>query len=304
MAIAATALFAACSSDDDVLANVDENQEITIIAKLPQEVTTRVSYVDESEGSTYSVKPSWQEGDQVKVTYSESSYKSGNYGVNTSTGVITNFSKNPDNNTYVYLGYPLSSVNSNNNFGFSVSESTVTWSPKNQNKLIFSELSNLTERNLMLGSFKYTQASDKEQVVNFENQYALLKFCVKLKAGDSRTTLTEVTFGNLNDAGTGLGNTIISGTLVSNASGGFDWNKSDPSASGLTTGSGASFPLSGADASGYKEAIFYALVIPQTFDKGLYLEVKDGGSRFTYKATGSQELKAGYMYGIKAKAEK
>ena len=52
MALAAT-MFTACNSDDNDIIQTNNDEGITVYAQLPQEVTTRVSYADESAGSTY-----------------------------------------------------------------------------------------------------------------------------------------------------------------------------------------------------------------------------------------------------------
>ena len=114
MALAAT-MFTACSSDD-ALDNIEngtaadnKEQPITIVANLPQESATRVSYTDDSEGTTYSLTPAWAEGDKVRYDYRTSTdEKKRTVGVIITDGIGT-FNLNdgdPAASSYIYCHHP------------------------------------------------------------------------------------------------------------------------------------------------------------------------------------------------------
>lgn len=301
MAIVATALFAACSSEDDAVTRVEEPQGITIIANLPQDGITRVAYEETTSGSNYGVKETWETGDKLRCTYwqsGEGTQRSENNDVNYETGAVK-IQKNPADNAYVYLSYPI---------GLSTptvadaAGTTATWSSLDQSNYVYADINALKTggKNLLVGSFQYTGSTT--QTVTLQNVYALLKFSVKVPT--TAASIKNIKIGKLNgdqnkratitNKATDI---VMTGTTISysgTANGAID---SPSSATYTLTGDGT-----------YKEATFYALVIPQKFDKGLYLELKDANNvTYTYmKPTGKsgqaadQTLEAGKMYGIKA----
>lgn len=294
IAFAAVALFAACSSDDDMLTSVEENQGITIIANLPHDAITRVAYTETSAGSTYGVKETWESGDKPKLYWTEdnSTYKSGNYSVDVETGALSGFNKQPYTDSYLYLYYP-------NSVSSSYGDSKLTISPTGQAGYIFATINEVAEKNLLVGSFQYKSTADKTHVVEMQNAYALLKFSVKVPTTEATTTKVE--FGNANSGVTGKGKmSLVQGSVALDGTNAPEWTKTD-NATSITKS--INLTLNAIGGSNYKETTFYALVIPQTFDNGLYLAVTAGGTTYTYVKGGSQVLEAGMMYGIKAKLQ-
>lgn len=295
IAFAVVALFAACSSDDDMLTSVEENQGITIIANLPHDAITRVAYTDTSDGSTYGVKETWESGDKLKCTYWQSgqgSQRAENNDVNYETGAVT-ITKTPAANAYVYLSYPtdLSTPTVADAAG-----TTSTWAPTGQANYVFSTINEVAEKNLLVGSFQYTD--NKTQTVTLQNAYALLKFSVKVPTTEA--SIKNITIGRLNDGGTGRATINSRGKIVMTGS---EISFSDYVTGAVQSSSSAIFSLTGDGT--YKEVTFYALVIPQEFTNGLYLELKDAAdATYKYLKAGTVTLVGGKMYGIKAKVVK
>ena len=301
MAVAAT-MFVACSSDDDMLTTNEEMQDqgITVYTQLPQEITTRVSYADESEGSTYSLKPSWEEGDNIRFTYwwndgSSNVQRSENRSVTIATGAAT-IAKTPIASTYVYALYPTDIASS-----YSIPSSdgpsiTYTISNSNVQYNVFGSLDDLKAKNILVGNFQYTDS--KTSIVQFKNVYALLKFQVKVPS--TASNLKSITIGCLNNAKTDRGAIIGRGNVQLTSDGTISWVST--SNAPIQLPSGKTVSLSGTGE--YKEAVFYALAVPQTFSNGLYLEVTDDAATpntYYYLKEGEVTLAMGYMYGIKAK---
>ena len=292
IAFAAVALFAACSSDDDMLTSVEENQGITIIANLPHDAITRVAYTETSAGSTYGVKETWEENDKLRCTYwqdGQASQRSENNTVAFETGAVT-IGKTPAANAYVYLSYPtdLSTPTVADAAG-----TTSTWAPTGQANYVFSTINEVAEKNLLVGSFQYTD--NKTQTVTLQNAYALLKFSVKVPTTEA--SIKNITIGRLNDGGTDRATINCRGKIVMTGS---EISFSDYVTGAVQSSSSAIFSLTGDGT--YKEVTFYALVIPQEFTNGLYLELKDAaGTTYKYLKAGTVTLEGGMMYGIKAK---
>ncbi len=294
MAIVATTLFTACSSDDDMLTNVEEeNQGITIIANLPQNGITRVAYEDTSDGSTYGVKETWESGDQPKLYYTEdnSTYKDGNYSVVVETGALSGFGKTPYTDSYLYLYYP-------NNVGSSYGDSKLTISPTGQASYIFATINEVAEKNLLVGSFQYQSTADRAHVVEMQNAYALLKFSVKVPT--TETSIKNIKIGGLNKNGNGRASIYKQASIVMTGDAISYPNTENGS---IDSPSSAVYTLTGDGT--YKEVTFYALVIPQKFTYGLYLELKDAAdATYKYLKAGTVTLEGGKMYGVKAKVAK
>lgn len=302
MAVAAT-MFVACSSDDEMITNNDEIQDqgITVYAQLPQEITTRVSYADESVGSTYSLKPSWESDDKIRFTYwwnnsgTEGQRNEPSISVNIETGAATT-SKTPLTNTYVYAAYP-SSITSSNTIPSSDGPSiTYTISNSDVRYNVFGSLEDLKAKNILVGNFQYT--GSKTSIVQFKNVYALLKFQIKVPS--TASNLKSITIGSLNNAKDNRGAIIGTGNVQLTSDGTISWV--DTGNAPATLPSDKTVGLSGEGE--YKEAVFYALIVPQTFNNGLYLEVQDDAATpvtYYYLKEGELTLNMGYMYGIKAK---
>lgn len=292
LAIAATTLFAACSSDDDMLTNVEEDHGITIIANLPQNGITRVAYTETSTGSTYGIKETWESGDKLKCTYWQSgqeSQRAENNDVNFETGAVT-INKTPAANAYVYLSYPSSLVSAT---VADAAGTNSTWAPTGQANYVFATVNEVAEKNLLVGSFQYTD--NKTQTVTLQNAYALLKFSVKVPTTEA--SIKNITIGRLNDGGTARATINCRGSIVMTGS---DISFSNLQTGAVQSSSSATFTLTGEGT--YKEATFYALVIPQEFTNGLYLELKDAAdATYKYLKAGTVTLEGGTMYGIKAK---
>ena len=293
ISFAVVALFSACSSDDDMLTSVEENQGITIIANLPQNGITRVAYEDTSDGSTYGVKETWQSDDKPKLCWTEdnSTYKQGNYSVNVETGALSGFRKTPSTDSYLYLYYP-------NSVTSSYGDSKLTISPTGQAGYIFSTINEVAANNLLLGSFQYKSTDDRAHVVEMQNAYALLKFSVKVPTTEAK--IKNITIGGLNDGGTGREDINCRGKIVMTESA---ISFSDLATGAVQSSTGVEFSLTGDGT--YKEVTFYALVIPQKFTNGLYLELKDAANaKYNYLKDGTVTLEGGKMYGVKAKVAK
>lgn len=295
IAFAVVALFAACSSDDDMLTSVEENQGITIIANLPQNGITRVAYTETSDGSKYGVKETWESGDKLRCTYwqkGQDSQRSENNDVNFETGAVT-IGKTPAANAYVYLSYPI---------GLSIptvadaAGSTSTWAPDHQDNYVFSTINEVAAKNLLVGSFQYT--NNTTQTVTLQNAYALLKFSVKVPT--TAESIKNIKIGRLNSGGTSRQGIKIRGKIVMTGS---VISFTDTANGAIDSPSSAVYDLTGDGT--YKEATFYALVIPQEFTNGLYLELKDAaGDTYKYLKPGTVTLEGGMMYGVKAKVAK
>ena len=301
MAITAM-MLTACSSEDDALTNFEENQGITVYAQLPQEITTRVSYADESAGSTYSVKPSWSSGDYIRHAYkSASGDKIGNklLTINGSIGTFT-LATEPKNPSYVYCWH-YTNANSAS-MASDATVSTCSLTPSTNKDWIYSYVNAYTQKNLLVGVFYYdgTETFSSAHEITFKNAYALLKFQVKLPSTATGNLSYAKIMGWNGSAATNVG---VAGTVtITGSSGNLAWDNTTSSYYEATRNISGTFGTSG----DYKTATFYALVTPQTFN-GLYLEVKDAADTpvtYTYKANGNVELQAGYMYGIKAKMTK
>ena len=296
MALTAT-LFTACSSDDDMI-TINEDQGITVYAQLPQEITTRVSYADESAGSVYSLKPSWESGDKIRFTYwwndsgTETLRNESSVSVNTETGAATT-GKTPLTNTYVYAAYP-SDITSSNTIPSSDGPSiTYTIADSNVENNVFGSLDDLKAKNILVGNFQYT--GEKTSIVQFKNVYALIKFQVKVPS--TASNLTSITIGCLNSGKNGRGAIIGRGNVQLTSDGTISWVSTTNAKVTLPSGKPVSLNGDGE----YKEAVFYALIVPQTFSNGLYLEVNDGTTSYYYLKAGELTLERGYMYGVKAK---
>lgn len=300
MAVAAT-MFVACSSDDDMLTTNEEMQDqgITVYTQLPQKITTRVSYADESEGSTYSLKPSWESGDNIRFTYwwnnkgTETLRNEPSVSVNISTGAATT-GKTPLSNTYVYAAYP-SSITSSNTIPSSDGPSiTYTIDNSNVQYNVHGSLDDLKAKNILVGNFQYTD--NKTSTVQFKNVYALLKFQVKVPS--TASNLKSITIGCLNNDKTKRGAIIGRGNVQLTSDGTISWVSTDYAPIQLPSGKTVSLSGDGE----YKEAVFYALAVPQTFKNGLYLEVTDNAdATYYYMKAGEVTLERGYMYGVKAR---
>lgn len=294
IAFAAVALFAACSSDDDMLTSVEENQGITIIANLPHDAITRVAYTETSAGSTYGVKETWEENDKLRCTYwqsGEAEQRSEQNDVTVETGAVT-IQKAPSANAYVYLSYPTGTTPTVTN----AAVSTSTWVPTGQANYVFATINEVAANNLLVGSFQYT--TNKTQTVTLKNAYALLKFSVKVPT--TETSIKNIKIGGLNKAGNGRASINKSGNIVMTGSA---ISFSNTATGSIDSPSKVTYTLTGNGT--YKEATFYALVIPQEFTYGLYLELKDAAdATYKYLKAGTKTLEGGMMYGIKAKVEK
>lgn len=299
MALAAM-VFAACSSDDyDIQGNNDEG--ITVYTQLPQEITTRVAYADESAGSTYSLSPSWEENDNIRFTYywnsgtEETLRNEPSVSVNIGTGAATT-GKTPLTNTYVYAAYP-SGITSSNSIPSSDGPSiTYAIDGSNVQYNVFGSLDDLKAKNILVGNFQYT--GNKTSIVQFKNVYALLKFQVKVPS--SASNLTSITIGCLNSGKDNRGAIIGRGNVQLTSDGTISWVSTSNAPATLPSGKTVSLTGDGE----YKEAVFYALIVPQKFNYGLYLEVKDNAATpvtYYYLKEGELTLERGYMYGVKAK---
>lgn len=293
IAFAAVALFAACSSDDDMLTSVEENQGITIIANLPHDAITRVAYTETSAGSTYGVKETWEENDKLRCTYwqdGQASQRSENNTVAFEMGAVT-IGKTPAANAYVYLSYPTDSW-----LIPTVADAagtTSTWEPTGQANYVFSTINEVAEKNLLVGSFQYTD--NKTQTVTLQNVYALLKFSVKVPTTEA--SIKNIKIGRLNNDGNSRASIYKKASIVMTGDA-ISYPKTENGS--IDSPSSAVYALTGDGT--YKEATFYALVIPQEFTNGLYLELKDAaGTTYKYLKAGTVTLEGGMMYGIKAK---
>lgn len=304
MALAAT-IFAGCSSEDDNFISNDNNEQgLTIIAKVPQEKSnagTRAIYEDTSDGSTYTTKVSWNTGDGARyalIHNSSASKDSKTFTITDGKGVFT-LGVRPDDKTYLYVAHPISGINASG-VDIASNSSTFTITPKYGNQgYIYSNITEFNERNILVGCQYYqNKASLDDMEITFKNTFALLKFQLQLpKTANSRIEYTKI----MGWDGSDTKNVIYGGNVtMTGSTEGIAW-------SGTTSGyyeATRNFSFTTPDGKDYKTATFYALVTPQTFN-GLYLEVKDHASVvYTYKAAGDVELKAGYMYGIKAKMTK
>lgn len=304
MAVAAT-MFVACSSDDDMLTTNEENQGIKIYANLQNQASTRVSYEDTSEGTTYSTKAKWESGDRVYVAHrykdSESSteYKN-DRPIDTSDGSFY-LTQTPYTNSYIYCWYPASSYTGS--VTNDATSSTCTIKPSKNQSYIFDDIAEMKSKNILVGSIKFNSGDKKgdKRVVNMHNIYALLKFTIKVPTNETKYNVETIRSWT----GTALGSVEFNNGGTVTITGG----SSTPAWSNLNTGrytSSTQYNLADIGDDTYKLAEFYALVTPQTF-QGLYLEIKDNAATpvsYTYTANGNVELAAGYMYHIKAKVAK
>lgn len=305
MAITAM-MFTACSSDDDAIDISNNYQGVTFYAQLPKKATNRVSYLDTSEGTAYSTKAEWEEGDNLYCSYyylsGDTKTKFGKGRPVTKATGATYLATSPISDTYIYCNYPASS------YKVAVvddeTSSSCTWTvPDGSTAYIFSDSefsSQMKNYNIMIGSLMFasgdTPGSDKH-VILF-NVFSLLKFTIKVPT--TATALSQITIAASSN-GTARDNVNLRGNF--SLVGGKATVTWDGGIVGRYEIKGTSIALNDIGDANYKEATFYALVRPQTFN-GLWLEVKDNADTpvtYRYVKTGAQELQAGYMYGIKAK---
>lgn len=307
--------FVACNSDDDLQTPAETiNEEIKIIASLPQNETrstTRATYTDDSDGSTYSVKAEWESGDKVRYALYDngttSTLRKSTKALTISGGVGTfTLANRPKNNSYFYCHHPASAdyVGTLND---DATCSTCSFNPPSNQNYIFATIDAAKMKsNFLIGCLFWDRgdsgtASDME--MEFKNTYALLKISVKLPYDKTTNPVSKIKNVVIKGwDGSEATNVKYGGTVtMTGSTGAIVW-------SGMTNGqyeSGIDLGLA-SPSGGYREGVFYALVTPQTFS-GFYLEVKDQQDTpvtYTYETTGDVELQAGYMYGIKAKLTK
>lgn len=306
MALAAT-MFAACSSDDnDIQTNnnqTNNNEEITIIAKLPQDIakaTTRVSYTDESEGSTYSVKPSWEGTEKIRYYYYN---VSGNATAATTSEAITlndgvasfTIAKGtPATNKYAYFWYPTNGYSANLSDSDPVTSCSLT--PNSNKDYIYSYVNAFANRNVLMGKCIWTTTPALSGVeVDFVNVYALLKFQIKVPTTANTKIRSAKIMGWDGSSATNVG---VAGTVtLTGSTGEISWSSTTSDFYYAENRDICSLSSSG----DYKVGTFYALVTPQTFN-GLYLEVVDNSASpvtYKFKSKKTVDIEAGYMYGIK-----
>lgn len=305
-------VMTSCSSDDDVIADVNTDSEFTILAKLPQTASTRMTGVDTSDGSGYGMKFSWESTDQVRFYY---------WALN----------KDTQQNTYQVFDRPLSNKDKLEDDGgigkfklgtrpnqncnvyaswgkFSVSDFTVPDAAAatatvfvNSDERVYDNVTDVTADNPMFGVVSYTspKGSVEYNEMTFAPVHALLK--LMLSFPEEVTSISEVSIQKWN--GTKATNPITRRYYKITGSSGsieslVDASHDETTASGGYKVTSKSFTVTD------KKITLYALVHPQDWD-GISITVKDNSSNtYTYTSTGSNTLKVGEMYGIKAKLTK
>lgn len=299
MALAA-GMLAACSSDDDIQTS-DNNQEVKVIASLPQDVTTRVAYTGEGSGNSYSVKAAWETGDNIRYSsiVSSSANHSGDRPI-TITGSTGTFGLNehPDNNTYFYCYYPMSAIY---NKTIAADGNSIEIEPKNNGGYIFTSINEIKEENLLVGTQKYT-GTTSNLTVQFKNVWSLLKINLRIpKSGNDGiskiTNIDRIAWCQSNAAKY----PISKGKVTMNSSGAISWASTIQTQNYSKTGINAALAESG----NYMVTTIFALVTPQNWD-GFYIIVKDdkGISHTYYVSDKIVTLEPGAMYIVDASFSK
>lgn len=311
MALAAT-MFTACGSDD-VLDNIEngtatdnKEQPITIVANLPQKTGTRVSYTDDSEGTTYILTPAWATGDKVRYDYRTSTEeKKRTVSVTITDGIGTfNLSDgDPAASSYIYCHHPASA---NYFTSLAANTSTCVVTPPTNAGFIAASLAEVSGYNYLVGSLQY---SDTKSNLNmeFKNVYALLKFNIYIPYEKNTeyavSRFTSITLKGFD--GTSATNVSINGKVtITGSTGEIVW--SDKEAGQYTRSANMALTSDISSKSGYRLGVLYVLVTPQTWN-GLYLSATDNANQvdssysnhtYVYTKTGNISLEAGKMYGI------
>lgn len=292
MALAA-GMLAACSSDDDIQTS-DNNQEVKVIASLPQDVTTRVAYSGEGSKNSYSVKAAWESGDNIRYSsiVSSSANHSGNRPI-TITGSTGTFGLNehPDNNTYFYCYYPMSAIYQKT---IAAGGNSIEIEPNNNVNYIFSSIAEIKEENLLVGTQQYT-GTTSDLTVQFKNVWSLLKINLKIpKTGNEG--ITKIT--NIDRIAWCQGNSsvfpISKGKVTMTSSGDISWASTIQTQQYSKSGINAALTESGDD----MVTTIFALVTPQDWD-GFYIIVTDdnNSTKHTYyRSDAKVTLEPGAMY--------
>ncbi len=316
MALAAT-MFTACSSDD-ALDNVEngtaadkKEKPITIVANLPQESATRVSYTDVSDGSTYSLTPAWEGEETVRCKIiRNSSVNTSNRSITVNDGIATfDLQAAPDNNTYFY-GYHPSGIDYSCTPSTSDNGATCSWTIPGSGSysnavIIYNQASDLKSKNLLIGKGFYGTSTTGINM-DFKNVYALLKFKIYVPYDGSgsdynASRFTTVTIKGWN--GSTATDVAVGGDVtMTGSTGNIAW--SNTTSGEYTRTANINLTNNGTNdtssKSGYRLATLYVLVTPQTWP-GLYLSATDNATNphtYTYTKTGSHTFEAGKMYGI------
>lgn len=291
MALAA-GMLAACSSDDDIQTG-ENNQEVKVIASLPQDVTTRVAYSGEGSGNSYSVKAAWESGDNIRYSsiVSSAANNSGDRPI-TITGSTGTFGLNehPDANTYFYCYYPMSAIY---NKTIAAGGASIEIEPNNNGTYIFSNIDEIKEKNLLVGTQQYTGAA-ANLTVQFKNVWSLLKINLRIpKSGnDGITKITEISRISWCQSNSSV-YPISKGKVTMTSSGNISWAATSQNQHYSKTGINAALT----ERDDYMVTTFFAIVTPQDWD-GFYIIVKDNNnvSHTYYKSDAKVTLEPGAMY--------
>ncbi len=312
IAIAAT-MFAACSSDDDIVTNNTNDQEFTIIAKLPESAMTRMAGTDESAGTTYSMKFDWQTTDQVRFYYyynknvsgtPTSTYDAFDRPINNTSTLSTdgfaqfNLGTRPGQSCYVYASW----VNfSNSTLTVSDAAAATATVHINHDTRVYNSASDVANNNPMFGAVSYTAPSgnvnyNTQGTLNFKNVCALMKFSLTLPDVDG-ASISDVSIQQYNGSPAKAVNPVTRRYYTITGSTGViaplvDGSHAETKASGGYKVTGKSFAVTN------NQITLYAIVHPQTWD-GISIILKDSKNKtYTFQKTGSQTLETGKMYGV------
>lgn len=295
MALAA-GMLAACSSDDDIQTS-DNNQEVKVIASLPQDVTTRVTYSGEGSRNSYSVKATWESGDNIRYSsiVSSAANNSGDRPI-TITGSTGTFGLNehPDANTYFYCYYPMSAIYAKT---IAAGGASIEIEPKNNGNYIFSSIAEIKEENLLVGTQQYTGTA-ANLTVQFKNVWSLLKINLRIPKSGNEGINTITDISRISWCQSKASKYPISkGKVTMNSSGVISWAETNQTQHYSKTGINAALTESG----DYMVTTIFALVTPQDWD-GFYIMVKDNKNvTHTYYSTDAVvTLDPGAMYIVDA----
>lgn len=293
MAIAAM-LFTACSQDDE-LTTVEKNQEYTIIAEMPQPITTRTIATDVSDDSGYAMSFAWKDEDQVRFHFIKSgdAWQSGTRNSTITDGKATfTLGSNPAASSYIY---GCTNVNLNTSKTSDASTASTANFYLNCQNYIFASMEDIAKYNPMFGVIPVqSSATSIPETMHFKNVCSLIKFTVK-----GVETVTDVKIrGYKNNAARGLKikqNLQITGSTGAAEFLSENYDNSNTNKDGSYEVTGKSYSKNDKN-----EIVFYAIVIPQELD-GLYLQLNNSADLTKSVAYGSNKitLEPGKMYGVK-----
>lgn len=293
-----TFVFSSCSNDDG-FSEESNDKFLTVIGKLPQNGTTRMSGTDESvEGTSYSMKFGWETGDQVRFYYPRSS--DSNTTAENTTATITGddasftlaLSSIHSSTNYLY-SCTLTSLNTNNVTFADVAGSSAAFYIDNINRFYLTK-DDVADNNPMIG----VVAKTNNATLNFKNCSALLKITLTFPEDKTGRNIPSNKLKITNSAGKG----IIGRQYYQLTSAGVLTILGDGTADHAT------YPVKNAslqnnsiiDLSG-TTLTFYVIAHPQTLSNGMKISVTDDQSTvYTWTKTGKQTLEMGKMYRLNA----